>query len=57
MKSLLIGVCLLLVSCSAINEKVGLPDDNAIEQLVEVIIHYETGLSVDLTPAEDETSR
>lgn len=57
MKKLLIGLCLLLASCSAINQKLGLSDDNPLEQIVEVIIHYETGLSLDLTPDSDAASR
>ncbi len=57
MKLLMIGVCLLLASCTTINHKLGLEDDNAIEQLVEYIIRAESGLNIDLTPGDDAGSR
>lgn len=54
---ILIGVALLLASCSPINRKLGLEDDNWIEQAVEFIIDEKTGLDIDLTPGDDGTSR
>ena len=45
---------LLLVSCSVINEKLGLADDNALEETIEYGIKYKTGLDVDLTPTSQE---
>lgn len=53
----MIGVCLLLASCTTINHKFGLEDDNAIEQLIEYLIRAETSLDVDLTPGDDAGSR
>ena len=47
-------------SCSYINEKVGLPDDNPIEEAVEDVIDavvvYELGVNpnIDLTPSTPE---
>lgn len=47
---LMIGVTLLLPSCSDLNKKVGLKDDNDVEQRLEKLIEDETGIKVDLTP-------
>lgn len=47
---LAIGVILLLPSCSELNKKVGLKDDNDVEQRLEKLIEDETGIKVDLTP-------
>lgn len=38
------------VSCSYLNKKAGLPDDNMIEAAVEYAIEQQTGLDIDLTP-------
>ena len=38
------------VSCSRVNEAVGLPNDHEIEQAIEKIIENETGVLIDLTP-------
>lgn len=48
----LIGVILLLPSCSDLNEKVGVPDDNIVEEIIEFIIEDNTGVDVDLTPEQ-----
>lgn len=45
---------LLLCSCSAINAKLGLSDDNFAEELAEEAIEMKTGLDVDLTPGTTE---
>lgn len=46
-------LCLIiLTSCSLINAKLSLPDDNPIEQAVEFVIEKETGLKIDLTPGD-----
>lgn len=45
---------LFLCSCSAINAKLGLSDDNFSEELVEEVIEMKTGLDVDLTPGSPE---
>lgn len=50
----LIGVALLLPSCSDLNKKVGLPDDNLIEEVVEDVIKEELGPDIDLTPSTPE---
>lgn len=47
----LLSVILLIVtSCSYINKKLGLKDDNVIEQNIENVIERESSISVDLTP-------
>lgn len=55
MNSVVIAVCLLgmIGGCSWLNKKAGLPPDNVIEQNIEALIEYNTGLNIDLTP-EDE---
>lgn len=45
---------LLLPSCSYINQKMGLQDDNLGEEVIEAVIKTETGLDIDLTPASPE---
>lgn len=47
-------LCVFLCSCGAINKKIGLEDDNPIEETVEEVIKIETGLNVDLTPDSPE---
>lgn len=54
---LLIGAILLLPSCSDINRKLGLSDDNLMEEVMEDIIREETGQDVDLTPNSPEKKR
>lgn len=47
-------------SCSYINEKVGLPDDNpieeALEEAIDAVVVYELGVNpnIDLTPSSPE---
>lgn len=50
----LIGVTLLLPSCSDLNRKLGLPDDNLAEEVIEDVIKEELGGDVDLTPESPE---
>lgn len=45
---------LMLTSCSAINQKLGLVDDNIFEETAEYAIKFKTGLDVDLTPGSPE---
>lgn len=45
---------LLLCSCSAINAKLGLADDNDLEEISESLIEAKTGLDIDLTPGTPE---
>ena len=59
-KDLIMGLCLLVVllctyfsSCSTINEKAGLENDNIFEQSVEKLIESELGIELDLTPNDD----
>lgn len=42
---------IIFTSCSLINAKLSLPDDNPVEQALEFVIEKETGLKIDLTPA------
>lgn len=51
----LIGVALLLHSCSSLNKKAGLKDDNFVEELLEQAIEEKTGLDLDLTPETKES--
>lgn len=39
-----------LSACSAINDKLGLKDDNVFEQTAEDFIKQETGIDVEFTP-------
>ena len=47
---LLIFLCICVGSCSYFNKKLGLPNDNIIEELIESQIERSTGLDIDLTP-------
>lgn len=53
-------LCLVLASCHAINERIGLPDDNfaeeTLEEVLDTAIQYETGFKpdIDLTPGSPE---
>ncbi|NYT19241.1 MAG: hypothetical protein GKC08_02990 [Methanosarcinales archaeon] len=42
------------VACTYINKKLGLADDNAIEESVEAVIQNQLGIDVDLTPSSPE---
>ena len=46
----LTSLSLLICSCSSINKKLGLEDDNFMEEIVEAVIETYTGLDLDLTP-------
>lgn len=45
---------LLFSGCSYVNEKVGLPDDNPIEESAEAIVNDRIGLDLDFTPNTPE---
>lgn len=45
---------LLFGGCHYLNEKIGLKDDNELEEIVEKIIEQKTGLDLDLTPSSKE---
>lgn len=49
----IIMMCLMLGACSYLNKKVGLDDDNFVEECVEELIRAKTGLDIDLTPVSD----
>ncbi len=51
---IVIVVPFLTCSCSMLNQKLGLSDDNVIEEAVEAVIDVETGLNIDLTPQDKE---
>lgn len=50
----LIGAALLLSSCSMLNKKLGLQDDNIVEEVTESLIKEKTGMDMDLTPLTPE---
>ena len=55
--AILIGLSLIasiLSGCSAINNKLGLADDNLGEEIIEFVIESKTGADIDLTPASPE---
>lgn len=51
---LMIIVGSLVGGCSYLNKKLGLKDDNVLEELIEHRIEEETGFDVDLSPASRE---
>lgn len=55
LKNLLpIIMIITLTGCHGINQRLGLRDDNPIEQGIERTIQEHTGAQVDLTPEERE---
>lgn len=44
----------LVGGCSSLNRKLGLMDDNVIEESIENVIENKTGISFDLTPGSKE---
>lgn len=44
----------MFCGCHYINEKVGLPDDNPIEESAEAIVNDRIGLDLDFTPNTPE---
>lgn len=52
-KLLMVSSVLLVNSCSELNQKVGLKDDNDIENKIEELIEDQTGVRVDFTPNEE----
>jgi hypothetical protein len=48
---------LAITSCSAINKKLGLSDDNIAEELVEAMVEAKTGVDFDLTPSSPEQEK
>lgn len=41
-------------ACTAVNDYVGLEDDNIIEEFVEKQIENQVGIDIDLSPESDE---
>lgn len=54
MKKLILLMPLIVCSCSALNAKFGLKDDNIIEEAIEKKIENKIGLDIDLTPSSPE---
>lgn len=54
MSKYLIAIALCLASCSYVNSKLGLSDDNLGEELIEEVIEMKTGVDCDLTPGTKE---
>ena len=56
MKIVLITVIvgLFLGGCSYLNKKVGLEDDNFVEESAEALIEHHTGIDIDLSPQSSE---
>lgn len=52
-KLLMVSSVFLVNSCSELNQKVGLKDDNDIENKIEELIEDQTGVRVDFTPNEE----
>jgi len=53
LKILFFGM-IVLSGCSEANRKLGVKDDNLVEEIVEEAIHAKTGLDIDFTPATPE---
>ena len=45
----------LINGYSYLNKKMGLKDDNVVEECIEIIIKKQTGLDIDLTPSSKES--
>ena len=45
---------ILFIGCNVVNYKLGLKQDNPLEEFVEEIIEAKTGIDVDLTPLTNE---
>lgn len=52
---IVLALCFLSVACvGLLNKKLGLEDDNLMEEAMEELIEYQTGLDIDLTPDTNE---
>lgn len=40
--------------CSLVNQRLGLPDDNIIEEAIEDVVEHKTGVELDLSPSSIE---
>lgn len=52
--AILIILGVVACGCSSINRRMGLKDDNFVEEVVEKVIESELGVDVDLTPFSPE---
>ena len=50
----LVTAAALLGGCSYLNKKLGMPDDNLIEEALEHQIEEHTGVDIDLSPGSQE---
>lgn len=50
----LVAVGAALGGCSALNKRLGLQDDNPVEEFLEQVIENKTGQDIDLTPESKE---
>jgi hypothetical protein len=53
-KLIIVSSFLSLVSCSQINQSLGLKDDNIAEEISEAVLYNKTGINVDFTPSSPE---
>lgn len=51
---ILVGLLIYLNSCTNLNQRVGLENDNPVEEIAEQVIENYTGWDVDLTPEDPE---
>lgn len=51
---MLLSASLIISGCSSINKKLGIEDDNIIEESAEEVLKKNTGLSLDFTPGSPE---
>jgi len=51
---LLFVLACMIPACHTINQKLGLEDDNILEESGEALLKYETGVDMDFTPDTPE---
>ncbi|MDX1532828.1 MAG: hypothetical protein R3230_01325 [Nitrosopumilaceae archaeon] len=49
-----VALSIIMLGCNYLNKKLGLKDDNVIEETIEKQIEAHTGLDIDLTPSTAE---
>ena len=54
--SFVVGMAIgaIMTSCTKINAKFGLKDDNVIEEIIEEVVESKTGIDIDFTPSSSE---
>lgn len=50
-------ILLAIAGFTYINQRLGLPDDNAAEEFIEEVIKNKIGMDIDLTPETRENGR